>query len=169
MFEEWSHQPPGFKVKAENKTQVLQLPFLHNPDITYLSSSLACSSLTQAEMHRVRDILGRQGQIDTEKILNVMRKKKIRFRRKQIINMCKKIEEGLPPEWRQVFSKSTAKVQNDNLNFLLLTSPNPKSIQNTTKQRYTTLHHFKSRRDPPQNHIGKKYSQIKIYPQFGTT
>lgn len=77
VFEAWRLVRPLLKVKAENKTQVLQLPFLHNPEITYLSNSLACSSLAQAEMHRVRDILGKQGQIDTEKILNVMRKREL--------------------------------------------------------------------------------------------
>lgn len=64
-----------------------------------------------------------------------------------------KIEEGLPPEWRQVFSKATAKVQNDNLNFLLLTSPNPKSIQNTTtKLWYITLLEQITKRPTSESH-----------------
>lgn len=92
-----------------------------------------------------------------------MRNEKIRFNRKQIINMCEKTEEGLPPEWRQVFIKSTAKVQHDTLNFFLLTSTYPKSIQDiTTKYWYTTLLRQITKRPTSESHRQKIFPNKNI-------
>ena len=132
VFEAWGLARPLLQVKTDNRAQLLQLPILHNPEVKHMGSSLSCSSLTQAGIHRFKDILNKQGQIDKDTLLTTLRRKITGFKKKQIINTCEKIEAGLPPEWRQAFLKTGGKVQDDALTFLLSTGPNTKNIQETT-------------------------------------
>lgn len=137
ILEAWGIILPHLKPAVNNKAQILQLPFLLNPCFTHQGAVFRSSHLTTAGLTQLKHIMNEKEEVEEGRVCKTLREKKVKFRKSQILELCKKIVLCVPSEWRELLRQRKCKVQGNSLNFFLCTDKQLIYIQNVkTKTWY---------------------------------